>query len=184
MANEWQGERIRLRSTEPEDWTFFFDLDHDSEMARALDIVWFPRSAEASREWAKKEAQKTPDDDHISLVIETNKGETVGGISSHSIDRRVGTFGYGIAIAPAFRGQGYASEAIVLFLKHFFLERRYQKVTTPVFSFNTASIKMHEKLGFKQEARLRRMGFTRGEYFDFLMYGMIIEEFTEKYLSS
>ncbi len=83
-----------------------------------------------------------------------------GTINTHSCDPRHGTFGYGLAIAREHWRKGYASEAICLVLAYYFRELRYQKVTAHVYAFNEASIRLHEKLGFQLEGRLRRMIFT------------------------
>lgn len=91
------------------------------------------------------------------------------------------SFSYGVAIRNEHQRKSYASEAIILVLRYYFQELRYQKVTTPVFSFNEASRRLHEQLGFQQEGRLRRKIFTRGQYFDEIVFGMTMEEFTEKY---
>ncbi len=184
MGNAWQGQQVRLRAIEPDDWTHFYTLNLDSDLSRALDYVWFPSSAEGVKKWVAEAATQSPRDDRVDLVIETLTGEFVGNIGSHSIQRTAGTFGYGISITQAQRRKGCASEAIILFLRHYFRELRYQKVTTPVYSFNDSSIRLHEKLGFTQEGRLRRMGYTNGSYYDHLMYGMTAEEFYERHGSA
>jgi RimJ/RimL family protein N-acetyltransferase len=50
-------------------------------------------------------------------------------------------------------------------------------VTVDVNDFNDASIKLHEKLGFQHEGRVRRMVFTQGAYHDSLILGLTREEF-------
>ena len=42
--------------------------------------------------------------------------------------------------------------------------------------YNAASIALHEKLGFRHEGTLRRMIYTKGEYFDQLWFGLTREE--------
>ncbi|HEX5943871.1 MAG TPA: GNAT family protein, partial [Anaerolineales bacterium] len=64
-------------------------------------------------------------------------------------------------------------------LRYYFRELRYQKVTIMIYSFNERSIRLHEKLGFKLEGRLRRMVYTNGTFYDELFFGMIIEEFDQ-----
>lgn len=179
--NQWEGQRVRLRAIEPDDWPHFYEWNKDSNIGRTLDFVWFPQSAELVKKTVAEEAVKVSQGDKIGLVIETLRGDFVGSISSHSMERRTGTFAYGIAVIDAQQRMGYASEAIIILLRHFFTELRYQKVTVTVFSFNEASIALHERLGFVLEGRLRRMGFTDGEYFDHLMYGMTAEEFAVKH---
>ncbi|MBZ0289992.1 MAG: GNAT family N-acetyltransferase [Anaerolineae bacterium] len=178
---DWQTERIRLRGLEPADWLIFYEWNQESDMPRAMDFVWFPQSQDAVRAWAQRETMNRGEDDRYFFVIETLNGEVVGMINSHSIDRRCGTFSYGVGIRPAYQRKGYASEAIILFCRHFFHERRYQKVIANVFSFNAASMRLHERLGFQLEGRLRRMIYTRGQYFNQIYYGMTVEEFDERY---
>ena len=177
----WEGQRVRLRALEPSDWEVVFDWNQDDEGARRAHLVPFPQSREAVRRWAEDEATYRPQNDAFRWAIESAAGELVGTISSHSCDRRVGSFGYGLYVREQDRGQGYASEAILLLLRYFFQELRYQKVTVHVYSFNEPSLRLHEKLGFQVEGRLRRMVFTRGQHFDDIVLGMTVEEFTERY---
>ncbi len=175
--NFWEGERIRLRAFEPEDGDTIYEWDHDSEMARALDYVWPPNSRTRARRWAEEQSARTPQDDQYIWAIETRAGKLVGIISTHSCNRRAGTFGYGVAIRREHRGHGYAAEAIWIVLRYFFDELRYQKATVGVYAGNEASIRLHERLGFVLEGRLRRMAYTRGAYQDELLYGLTAEEF-------
>ncbi len=46
-----------------------------------------------------------------------------------------------------------------------------------MYAFNEPSIKLHEKLGFTLEGRVRRAHFSGGSYHDELLYGMTAEEF-------
>ncbi|MBX2997362.1 MAG: GNAT family N-acetyltransferase [Caldilineaceae bacterium] len=179
--NYWQGERIRLRAVEPEDASIFHAWNRDDPaMSRNLDWVWPPTSIAQQRQWAQAESMKRMENDQLFLVIENQDGDLVGSINTHHCDRRVGNFSYGVAIRPEFRGQGYASEAIRCVMAYFFRELRYQKVTVDVYSFNDASIHLHQKLGFTQEGRLRRTLFTNGAHYDLLIFGMTVEEFEEK----
>jgi RimJ/RimL family protein N-acetyltransferase len=173
----WQGRRVRLRAIEPEDGAVYFAWNRDDDQARGLWHVTFPQSAEGVRQWTLEESRKRPTGDAYRLVIEDERGEIVGDLSTHDCDPRVGTFSYGITIRRERRREGYAAEAIMLLLGYFFRELRYQKVTVRIFSWNTPSIQFHERLGFTLEGRIRRTVFTRGEHFDELVYGMTSEEF-------
>jgi RimJ/RimL family protein N-acetyltransferase len=174
----WEGQRVRLRAVEPGDWETYFAWNHDSEASRALYLIPFPRSKEAVRHQVEEMAVARSDGDTFRFQIETLAGELVGTINTHTCDPRTGTFSYGLAILPQHQRKGYASESIRLVLRYYFEELRYQKVTATVYSFNEPSIRLHERLGFQLEGRLRRMGYTRGEFYDHLLYGMTAEEFT------
>ena len=176
-ASNWQGERVRLRAIEPSDWEAYFNWNQDDEQARGVSNIPFPQSAEAVRQWAQHEATRKPEDDAFRFVIETETAEVVGDLTTHHCDARVGSFSYGITIRREHRRNGYAAEAIVLVLRYYFQELRYQKATVSVYSFNEASARLHESLGFQLKGRIRRTVFTDGQYCDELVYGLTAEEF-------
>ncbi|MEZ4563752.1 MAG: GNAT family protein [Thermomicrobiales bacterium] len=173
----WQGPRVRLRAFEAEDWETYHAWNMDDEQARNLDQIHLPQSAATARQWAEREAARGPDGDNYRFVIENEHGEVVGDLSTHDCDPRVGAFSYGISIRPDQRGKGYASEAIPLVLRYYFQERRYQKATVTIFSFNEPSVRLHERLGFQLEGRIRRTAYTAGAHHDALIYGLTAEEF-------
>ena len=178
----WETDRIRLRQAEPEDWETFYNWGFDSEVMRSLYRIPFPKSVARYKKDTEKDATEPDKDGKFGFIIEEIEiGLIAGSINSHTTNPHVGTFSYGIAILPDFQRKGYASEAILLLLKFFFDELRYQKCTVNVHEWNTASIKLHERLGFIKEGQHRRMLYTQGRYWDVLYYGITIEEWREKH---
>jgi RimJ/RimL family protein N-acetyltransferase len=174
--NFWQGKKVRLRGIEPSDADVFFAWNMDSDMARRLDFVWPPVSQAQVKKEIEEQAQKKLEHDSFTWVIEDTSGAAVGSIKTHICDARNGTFSYGVSVVREHQRKGYAAEAIQMVLKYYFEELRYQKVSVAVHSYNEESIALHEKLGFVREGTLRRMVYTRGEYFDVHWYGMTNEE--------
>lgn len=178
----WETERIRLRGVEPEDWEVHYHWDMDSEMMANISELNFPSTTIRSKQWAEEVSKKQPDGDNFHMEIELiETSDLIGVIGTHHADPRNGTFMYGVAIRPEFQRKGYASEAILLVMKFFFEELRYQKCTVDIHSWNQGSIVLHEKLGFIKEGQIRRAIFSRGQFFDRLFYGITIEEWRERY---
>ena len=180
-SNIWQGKHIRLRAIEPSDWQTFHEWNLDSDTARFGYELHFPQSEEAAREWARREATRHHDGDEARWVIQGPDGSMAGTINTYSCSRRNGSFSYGVALRGEHRQKGYAAEAILLVLRYFFRELRYHKVTAHVYSFNEPSIRLHEKLGFVCEGRLREVLYTQGHYADEFLYGMTDAEFEQKH---
>ena len=86
---------------------------------------------------------------------------------------------FGVAVYRDYRGHGNAVDAVRTLLKYGFWEQRYQKCNSVCFHTNEASIRMHEKLGFIEEGRIRRNCFFNGKYHDDVLFGMTREEFDE-----
>lgn len=182
MADIWRGKLARLRAVEPEDWQAHVAWDQDSAMSRDLDFVWPPISAARARAWAERMATRESENDELAFEIEAlDDGGLVGHIATHNCDRRVGGFEYGVATLAERRRRGYAGEAILLVARYFFQELRYQKMNARIYSFNTASLALHEKLGFTREGTLRRMVYTGGHYHDIALFGMTDDEFAARY---
>lgn len=173
----WQGDKVRLRALEPDDWVAFHENDRDSEVARLCYEIPIPQSREAARQWAEAASAVVAPDDAMRLVVENRANEVVGTINTFESSRRNGTFKYGVAILRAHWGKGYATEAIQLLLRYFFLELRYQKATVHIYEFNEASLKLHAKLGFIVEGRLRQMQFSGGKHWDEYVLGITADEY-------
>ncbi|MDS0478488.1 GNAT family protein [Natrinema sp. 1APR25-10V2] len=90
------------------------------------------------------------------------------------VNRR-GDLGYWIATDEA--GQGYATEAARLCLRHAFDERNLRKVVARVFEDNVASMRVLEKLGFREAGRLREHYYVDGRYVDAILYEALCSEF-------
>lgn len=175
----WQGELIRLRTIEQKD----IDADVqsvtevDSDAERYQSELPFPYSREPDRSELERLRNRKEGDDSFFWVIENLEGENVGCIKTFDCERRVGVFKYAIMIRRPYWQRGYASEAIKIVARYYFRELGYQKLNSLVYSFNERSLRMHEKLGFVFEGRLRRTAYTNGRHYDTIVFGMTSEEF-------
>jgi RimJ/RimL family protein N-acetyltransferase len=182
MVDIWRGRLVRLRAVEPGDWEAHFAWNQESDMSRSLDHVWRPASVARVKRWAEETSAQADEGDDFAFEIEAlADGERAGHIAVNRCDRRVGSFYYGIATLPMRQRRGFASEAILLVARYYFQELRYQKMNAQVYSFNQASLALHEKLGFTREGALRRMVFTGGRYHDLVEFGITDDEFSARY---
>ena len=177
MTNIFQGKQVRLRAYEPIDEMTFRHWDRtDTDIGRTLYEIPFPMPP-LDEAGARAREIKPHEGENFPFTIEMLDGQVVGAIHIHDCNMRFGTFMYGISVFPDQQRKGYASEAIRLVLRYYFDERRYQKCTIEAYSFNEASIRLHEGLGFTLEGRLRRMVYSEGKFHDVSCYGMTSEEF-------
>ena len=177
--NFWQGKLVRLRGVEPSDAEAFARWNLDSEAARGLDFTWPPISRALVAKQAEEMALRKFEGGDFVFLVEDAAGVAVGSVNAHHCDPRAGTFMYGLFVAREHRRRGYAAEAVLLVLKYYFAELRYQKCTVSVHANNEASIALHEKLGFRREGTLRRTVYTGARYFDSHFYGLTREEWEQ-----
>jgi RimJ/RimL family protein N-acetyltransferase len=173
----WQGEKTRLRPWRLEDAELRFRASLDTPTRQLhQDGVELPTSVELQKAWLEK-AAGCKDDGMIRFAMENLDGVTVGWVTLHSLDQKNGTFGFGVAVYRDYRGHSYAVDAVRILLRYGFWEQRYQKCNSQCLHTNEASIRLHQKLGFTQEGRIRRSSFFNGTYHDDLLFGMTREEF-------
>lgn len=180
MSEYWQGNLVRLRAIEPSDGEFYQQLNMQPFVDRNQDQIFPPSSLHRQNKRAEEKSQEDFENDNFAFQIEElASGELTGCIDTHHCDPRTGVFSYGIALDERFRGKGLAKEAVLLVLRYYFQERRYQKCDVGVFDFNTDSARLHEKLGFTLEGRRRRATYTGGQFHDMLLYGITDDEFRQ-----
>jgi ribosomal-protein-alanine N-acetyltransferase len=102
----------------------------------------------------------------------------VGRVTYFDLNPRNRSAEIGYLIAPEFRGQGYAGEALSLLLEYLFSELHLNKVTAQTAEFNKESVELLRKLGFKQDGRLRDHHVLDDEYYDDLVFSILAGEFS------
>ena len=101
----------------------------------------------------------------------------LGRIRYFNLNARNRSVEIGYLLSAEFRGQGYASEALGLLLGHLFGERGLNKAYAQTGEFNTASIALLERWGFRQDARLRQHHELEGTFYDDLIYSLLAEDY-------
>ncbi len=79
----------------------------------------------------------------------------------------------GFTLAPAYQGRGYATEAVRGLLDHLFIEPKLHRVSAECDARNTASARLLERVGFKQEGLRLSNSWFKGEWTDDLLFGLL-----------
>lgn len=110
------------------------------------------------------------------------KGEYVGNIGLHYSDdvyRFNAEIGY--FVGESYWGRGIATQAIPLMLAEGFKNPRIYRVFAGVFSYNPASVKVLEKVGFRDEGVALGAISKNGKIYDEFRYAMLRSEFEKLY---
>lgn len=82
-------------------------------------------------------------------AIEDQHKQLVGRISLRDIDHRAQRARLGISLGAPYVGQGLGTEAMILFLDHFFEHLGFQIMVLDVAAFNERAVHCYERLGFR-----------------------------------
>src|SRR5215211_888666 len=166
---ELRGERVRLRSTTPDDAPMLHTILRAPGVAQ-----WWPN---VTREECEEIAAR---DDVEAFVVELG-GETIGLIQySEERDPDYEHAGIDIAIHDAWQGRGLGTDAVRTLARHLLHERRFHRVTIDPAAANDRAIRCYEKVGF------RRVGIMReyercgdGTWHDGLLMDLLPADLTE-----
>ena len=118
------------------------------------------------------------------FIIEKNEGS-----NNESASKKIGWISYyltrldypylyeiGYRTKPSERRKGYATEAVKLIVHFMFSTKNIERIESVTDVENMPSQRVLEKNGFKREGVLRRRSFTKGQYRDEYIYGILREE--------
>jgi RimJ/RimL family protein N-acetyltransferase len=172
------GELVELRRHERADYDLYGEWYGDREIWRLTSWASEPLSGPAVRRlFEDRELSSTED----SFAIHTkNGGEPFGIISLMNISEANASADLSVIVADHdYRGRGYGSDAIRTILRYGFEELGLHRVGLSVFEFNGPAIAAYEKLGFREEGRLRDVLERDGSRHDAILMGILAREWRE-----
>ena len=169
-----ETERLILRALQLDDADDVFEYANDEEWVRFLNKqVPFPYSREDSATYVSDAVGRSWErGPQFAIVIE---GKVRGAVALEvQAQDRAAELGYGLARSAW--GRGLAVEASAAAINWTFKNYDVLKVFARADARNDRSIRVLEKLGFKQEGLLRQQRFARDGQTDEVFYGALREE--------
>ena len=168
-----RGERVTLRTVERDDAEFMQRASSEPELRIPLGFSHPHNVAQVEdsfEDWIEI-------DDAVTLLVYLDE-EPIGSVRVNKLEWTRPILSYWLV--PEYHGEGYANEAVSLLVDYFFDTFENRGLYAFAFEFNDASCGLLEKLGFQQEARLRKDRFMNGEYVDSIHYGLLREEWENR----
>ena len=177
-----ENDRLFLTPRSMVDIDEVYLLDHDRE------ILFLDRREYKARtmEHYRGEFEKTLENHAFMAlsVIAKDTGAFMGTAVVFKIDQVEKTAHWGIILKRECWRQGIGTDVARLVLKYVFEDLGFRKLRSGTHSANTASQRLQEKLGFVREGVLRQEFTVGGRVLDDMLYGMLREEYFEKYEST
>jgi RimJ/RimL family protein N-acetyltransferase len=173
-----KGRKVMLRPVKRSDLPYFLKWFNDPEVIQYLG-AYLPMT-EIAEEKFIEELGTTKAQTDVLLIIEAIDGSTgtpIGTIGLHRINGKDRNAIFGISIGEReYWSKGYGTEATRLIVNYGFQQLNLHRITSSVWAFNTRSIALHKKVGFKEEGTIRQFVFKNGQYHDRIDFGMLESE--------
>lgn len=170
------GEKVILRAMELEDMEFLRTIINDPDTEKNV-VGWsFAVSKYEQQKWYENQIQNKT---NIRFIIEA-EGKTIGVVSLTNIDWKDRKACTGIKLfGEDIKRKGYGTDAINTVMKYAFEELQLNKLYGSILEYNIASIKLHEKCGWKRAGILRQSVFKNNEYHDEILVEILKNEYEE-----
>ncbi|WP_430787621.1 GNAT family N-acetyltransferase [Virgibacillus flavescens] len=170
------GKRVYLRPIENSDLDLFYANALWDKEVRRLTGTQTVFSRQVLENWFER---NSTDDSRIDLMIclqENN--QPIGDLAMIDINHLNQNSVIRISLFDkAYWGNGYGTEALELLLDFGFNILNQHRIGLDVFAYNERAIKAYEKLGFKQEGRVRDELFYNGAFHDSIIMGILKAEY-------
>jgi RimJ/RimL family protein N-acetyltransferase len=171
---ELTTERLMLREFRESDGPAI--LAYQSHPLYLRYYEWTERTPEAVREFVQMfldQQQAKPRIKFQLAVISKTTGQLIGncGLRLKSANAHEGDIGY--ELDPQHWGQGYATEAARTMVQFGFTEFKLHRIWSWCIADNVGSARVLEKLGMRQEGRLREHEYFKGRWWDTLLYAIL-----------
>jgi len=174
-----ETERLRLRLHRPDDLDALLDYYSHPEVARYTPFVeWSRADAEDALEKRLRRTGIDRPGSALGLVVERNE-RVVGDVILWPADDTLSRGEMGWALHPAALGHGYATEAVRVLIGIAFDTYGMHRVIAQLDPRNTPSAKLCERVGMRREAYLRQDYWSKGEWTDTLIYGLLAQEWRD-----
>ncbi len=177
-AKRLVGERIELRRHARENYRLYGEWYGDEEIWRLTSWAASPLSLSAAeRLFEDRELSSTDDSFAIHLK---DKEDPIGVVSLMNISEANSSAELSVIVGdPDDRRQGYGAEAMRMLLDYAFEKLGMNRVGLSVFEFNEDAISTYERLGFREEGRLRGALKRDGAFHDAILMSILEPEWRE-----
>lgn len=169
------GEGIELRRHRRRHYPLYARWYGDEEVWRLTSWTGAPmRRSAVERLFESREASEMDDSFAIHRAGEE---EPIGVISLMNISEANASADLSIIVGDEKdRERGLGTEAIRVILRYGFEQLKLHRVGLSVFEFNTTAISAYEKLGFREEGRMRRALHRDGAFHDAILMSLLASE--------
>jgi RimJ/RimL family protein N-acetyltransferase len=177
---EINGDKIILKeaTTEDIDELYYWKYEEKEQAAKKWNGPYIPEETKTKMEYIEAWQRDNEIFPNVpgSMVIYVNE-KMIGSVGSYWVDRNTNWLETGIVIYDKdFWNGGYGSEAYKLWIDFLFKSTNIHRLGMSTWSGNMRMMKVAEKIGMQEEARIRNARMVNGEYFDAIKMGILREE--------
>lgn len=133
------------------------------------------------RDFAESRAAHLENEKVSAFTVAMPDDEPAGMASLWGIDFYNRKAHIGLSLRPTHRGKGLGTDVVRVLCRYAFVVLGLHRVGIETLADNEAMIRSAQRVGFVREGVLRRDGWVMGKFLDIHMFGLLVEEWTERH---
>jgi [ribosomal protein S5]-alanine N-acetyltransferase len=171
-----ETERLVVREVEERDLVQLLSINADEAVTRHLPYERW-KSLDDGTAWLERMRKLEASGTGVQLVVaEKSSLHAVGTCLLFRLEETSLRAELGYVLGRAHWGKGLMHEALSSLIAHAFESQGLRRLEAEVNPTNARSCRLLERLGFKNEGRLRKRWIAKGAVYDTLFYGLLREE--------
>ncbi len=171
-----RGKKVLLRPVMKSDIQYFLKWFNDPEVTQYL-LTYLPMTEMAEEKWIEGQGIGQTKAGFVIEAIEGDSTKPIGSTALNNISPKDHNATFGIAIGDKdYWSKGYGTEAARLIINYGFEQLNLHRINSGAFAFNERSLRMHLRVGFKEEGCQREWVFKNGKFQDHVIFGMLRSE--------
>ena len=170
-----QGNFIKLRALEPEDFEFLFQIENN-EIFWEVSHTQTPFSKFVLKNYLENAHLDIYETKQLRLIIEEkSNANKVGMIDLFDFNPQHKRAGIGILIHPDSQQKGFASEALSILIQYAFTHLHLHQLFANILTDNKKSLQLFMKNSFKKVGIKKEWIFSEGKMKDEILFQLIKE---------
>jgi RimJ/RimL family protein N-acetyltransferase len=178
----WETKRLVLRPFEENDLEIFAAYRSDPQVARfqGWDAPYSLLSARAFFVLLQALEPGLPGEWYQFAVADRATGRLLGDLGLLVLKTEPEQAEFGVTLARENQGKGYAAEALQRLFAYCFETLKLHRVFSRLDTRNTASARLMERLGMRQEAHFLQSAWYKGEWTDEYWYAILADDWYQR----
>jgi RimJ/RimL family protein N-acetyltransferase len=173
------SERLTLRPITLDDSKEILHYRSDSETNKYQG--WIPKNIDDVNDFIKNKVSPIIDKNGTwfqLVIIRNQNGKLIGDIGLHFFDNENKQVEIGCTLSKDYHGKGYATEALFKVIDYLFNTLQKHRVIASIDPRNKDSIKLFNRLNFRQEAHFKESILVNNEWTDDAIYAILKSEWS------
>jgi len=171
-----ETERLNLRQLTLEDTDFIFRHFSDPAVTRYLMDEPPATDHAQAREIIRFYLEPSGKTHNRWGMFRKSDRKPIGTCGYHKWNKRYFRAEIGFDLGPGFWGQGYMTEVLRVVITYGFERMKLNRIDALVYVENDRSIRLLQRLGFKQEGLLRDYFYLDGRFYDHYLFALLQRE--------